>query len=77
MIGMILRNLRIKADMYQNDVAKALGISNSSLSDYELGKSNPDFDTILRLLNHYGCTFKIETKEGELIDLEDLLRPLQ
>lgn len=74
---MILRNLRIKANMHQKDVAKSLEIPNSSLSDYELGKSNPDFDTILRLLNHYGCTFKIETKEGSLLNLEDLLRPLQ
>lgn len=41
-----LRVLRVKRDMSQAQLAAALGISKSSISMYELGKRQPDFETL-------------------------------
>ena len=41
-----LRELRTKKDMSQSQLATALGISKSSISMYELGERQPDFETL-------------------------------
>ena len=39
-----LRACRVQAGLYQREAAKALGISEVSLVNYEKGKSSPDMD---------------------------------
>ena len=41
-----LRELRTKRDMSQSQLAAALDISKSSISMYELGERQPDFETL-------------------------------
>lgn len=41
-----LRELRNKKGMSQSQLSKAIGISKSSISMYELGERNPDFETL-------------------------------
>ena len=48
-LGRRLRLLREKNDMSQKDLAEKLGISTMAVSNYELGKREPDIDTILRI----------------------------
>lgn len=42
----MLRQLRKKAGMTQPELAKKLGVSRSTISMYELGSREPDFETL-------------------------------
>lgn len=42
----IIKQLRLSKGMTQDELADALGISRSRLSMYELGKREPDFETL-------------------------------
>lgn len=44
-----IRELREDRDLRQIDVARATGIDQKTLSNYETGKTNPDSTAILRL----------------------------
>ena len=48
-----IRDLREDRDLRQIDVAKATGIDQKTLSNYETGKTNPDSDGILRLADFF------------------------
>lgn len=51
-----LRDLRIKRNLSQKELAKHLGISPSIVSSYELGERIPSVDRLLALANFYGCS---------------------
>lgn len=71
-MGITLKAARINTGYSQEEAAKILGISASSLSNYERGKSYPDvpvikkiedlyrisYDQIIFLPNNYGKTVK-------------------
>ena len=44
------------AGLSQTAVAKKLGCTSSAVSQYESGKSEPDFETLVKLAEIYGCT---------------------
>lgn len=46
--------LRKRANMTQAEAAKALGISRSSLSMYEVGLREPDFETLENIARYFG-----------------------
>ena len=46
--GKNLKMYRTMLNMTQEDLAKATGIKRSALSNYELGRSEPDFDIFIR-----------------------------
>lgn len=48
-----IRDLREDLDLRQIDVARATGIDQKTLSNYETGKTNPDSDAILRLADFF------------------------
>ena len=48
-----LRDLREDLDLRQIDVAKATGIDQKTLSNYETGKTNPDSYSLIKLANFY------------------------
>ena len=50
-----LRELRAIAEMTQQDVAEALGISRQAYSNYEQGKREPDIKTLLMLGDVLRC----------------------
>lgn len=56
-----LRRLRRENGMTQEQVAQRLGVTRQALSGYELGRTRPDIDTLMRLADIYG------------VSLEDLL----
>jgi len=52
-LGRRIRELR-GFDMQQADFARALGVSQSQLSKYERGESEPPLDVLMRLCEKYG-----------------------
>ncbi len=48
-----IRDLREDMDLRQIDVAKATGIDQKTLSNYETGKTNPDSYSIIKLAEFF------------------------
>lgn len=51
-----IRDLREDMDLRQIDVAKAIGIEQKTLSNYETGKTNPDSFAIIKLADFFGVS---------------------
>lgn len=51
-----IRDLREDMDLRQIDVARATGIDQKTLSNYETGKTNPDSDAIIKLADFFGVS---------------------
>lgn len=51
-----LRDLREDLDLRQIDVAKATGIDQKTLSNYETGKTNPDSYSLIKLADFFQVT---------------------
>lgn len=51
-----IRDLREDADLKQSDVAKAIGIDQRTLSNYETGKTNPDSYAIIKLAEFFNVS---------------------
>ncbi|MBF1760449.1 helix-turn-helix transcriptional regulator, partial [Veillonella sp.] len=49
-----LKRARVRMGKSQIEVAKAVGISNAALSNYETGYREPDLDTLCALSRYYG-----------------------
>lgn len=54
-IGSALRELREGAGFTQTDAAAVVGMSRAHLSAIEQGINDPQVETVLRLLDIYGC----------------------
>ena len=78
-----LRELRKKTNMTMKELGAALGLAESTISQYETGKRQPDYETLLRLGEFFGVsidyllgqeTEKAPTKDGErTISDEDIM----
>ncbi len=51
-----IRDLREDMDLRQIDVARATGIDQKTLSNYETGKTNPDSFAIIKLADFFGVS---------------------
>jgi transcriptional regulator with XRE-family HTH domain len=66
LVGQILREARIRAELRQDDVAQALGMPQTLVSKYELGQiQDPGLRTLMRFV--------------EILDIEptDLIEPFR
>lgn len=65
----ILRALRRKRGLSQEEAVKELDIARNTLSLYETGKLAPSLENLVKLLDFYGyrVTLKIEPKEDSAI----------
>lgn len=63
-----IRSLREDRDLRQVDVARATGIDQRSLSNYETGKTNPDSYAIVRLAEYFGvsCDYLLGVTDTDL-----------
>lgn len=61
-----IRDLREDRDLRQIDVAKATGIDQKTLSNYETGKTNPDSESIIKLADFFdvSCDYLLGRKNG-------------
>lgn len=55
-ISIILKNTREDLDLTQIEVMNITGINNKTLSGYENGVSEPDLETLAKLLNLYNLS---------------------
>lgn len=56
MIGKRIAELRKEKGMTQEELAKALNITRSALSLYEIGKRDPDTETVKKLADFFGVS---------------------
>jgi len=52
----VFKDLRIRAGYTQDTLSEALGISRSSISMYENGNREPDFETLEKIMTVLGVT---------------------
>ena len=73
-----LKDLREDRDLRQIDVARATGIDQRSLSNYETGKTNPDSETIVKLARFFGvtCDYLLGVSGANLVDHQAVVREL-
>lgn len=55
-IGKILKNLRLKANLTQKQVASSIGRTQQIIGHWETGYSQPDADTLFTLCDLYGAS---------------------
>lgn len=51
-----LKQVRIEHNVSQKELAHVLGIGASSLSQYETGKREPDFQTLSKMADYFGVS---------------------
>ena len=51
--GKHLRELRIEKKLNQKELAAIIGTNNSSICDWECGRSEPSFDSLVKLCNFF------------------------
>jgi transcriptional regulator with XRE-family HTH domain len=71
MIGQRLKKLREEKDLTQAQVAKILGVSRTTYTQYETGKSEPDLATVSKLAEIY------ETSVDFLLGKTDIPTPIE
>ncbi len=71
-IGVILKNMRLNARLSQKKVGKILSLSDTTVSSYERGNSQPDFDIIVKYAKLCGYDFIIKTPDNRYISLEKM-----
>lgn len=73
-----IRALREDRDLRQTDVAKATGIDQQTLSNYETGKTNPDSFAIIKLAEFFGvtCDYLLGVTERNLLNADEALKEI-
>ena len=61
-IGRIIKERRVFLKVNQEDIAEISGISVRTLRDIEKGKTNPEFKSLLTILEVLGLQLNIEVK---------------
>ncbi|MDV6168134.1 LexA family transcriptional regulator [Flavobacterium sp. DG1-102-2] len=70
-----IRHLRVTKDVSQDFVAESLSISRDSLAKYEQGKSQPPYETLIRLSRYYHISIDLLlTVDIRKIDMEGLIK---
>lgn len=57
MIGSVLKYMRLKRNLRQDEIAKQINLKSNALSQYETGSRQPTFDAIERIADL--CDFDI------------------
>ncbi len=77
-IGNMLKNMRdINTKFTQKEIGESLSLSDTTISSYERGNSQPDFSTIVNFAEICNYEIRIYNKiTGEEISVEELSREL-
>ena len=57
MIGKVLREIRVKNNLKQTELAKKVGFAKNTISQYELGKRKVEFDKVEKIAR--ACGYRI------------------
>lgn len=76
-LGEKLRNLRESFNLSQGQVAEALNLDRSTYTNYELDKTRPNLETLVKLAHIYNVpTIQLlPEEEGATVSLRDVTRP--
>lgn len=77
MIGTILRNIRKIRGLTQSNVGNELNLADNTISNYETEYSNPNFDTIKRIIDV--CNFEIkfiDKENNKIYSIEELSKDM-
>lgn len=56
MLAKRLKQLRVAANLQQNDIIKRLSLSSARYSQYESGKRRPDYELLIEFADLYGVS---------------------
>lgn len=77
MIGVIIKNVRINAGLSQKELGEKLSLAYNTISSYERGNSQPDFETIVNILEICGYKIQFINKtKNEIVSLEKISREI-
>ena len=54
--GKNLKELRKEKNLWQSDIAKALCVTDATVSRWEMSKQEPDFDMLIKIAQYFGVT---------------------
>ncbi|MCD5324743.1 helix-turn-helix domain-containing protein [Pontibacillus sp. HN14] len=79
MIGQKLKYLRQREKLTQGELAEKLNISRGTYAHYELGKRNPDYETLNKIANFYNVStdFILGRSYAESSEVKDAFDPLE
>ena len=84
-----IKELREDRDLRQSDLARATGIDQRTISNYETGKSNPDSYALIKLADFFDVSvdyllgrterdfYKSENKKQAINEIQSLLEDLK
>ena len=61
-LGKILTDIRLEADLTIEEASEQVGITSPELNAYELGKTNPSYKSLQKVLTGYGYEIEIVKK---------------
>lgn len=75
-IGEKLRELRESYDLTQEQVGKAINLDRSTYSNYELGKTSPSYDTLVKLSHIFDVpkAALLPDDDGDTVSFKDVAR---
>ncbi len=71
-IGIIIKNIRVENGYSQEELGKKINLAHNTISSYERGNSQPDFRTIIKILNYCKYEILIKDKENNIYSLKKL-----
>lgn len=54
--GKNLKELRKENNLWQSDLAKKLSVTDATISRWELGKQEPDFDMLIKVAKYFNVS---------------------
>ena len=74
MFGKILKDLRTRNNLSQKDLAKALYLSNSSISHYENNRCMPSRETVEAVAQYFNVSTDYLLDSSRVHDLETMMQ---
>lgn len=76
-IGTKIKNARIAAQLTQEQVAEALGVSRQTMSNWENGKTYPDIVSVIKMSDLYAISLDHLLKETEEVPMPSYMNYLE
>ncbi len=77
MVGNIIRYVRQCKGYTQEELGKILSLADTTISSYERGNSQPDFDMVTKILNICGFEIKIiDKRNNSSLEIDKIFRKM-